>query len=79
MPSLLVHTKKFIPKTVPVRNVMGRVVHGASCPWAKCPWVSCPWRELSVWRVVYGAGVVYGTKCLWGEMSRGEFDGVTFP
>jgi hypothetical protein len=35
---------------------MGRVVHGASCPWG----------ELSLGRVVHGAS------CLWGELSMGR-------
>ncbi len=51
---------------------MGRVVHGASCPWGELSMVrvvhgvSCPWGELSMGRVVHGAS------CLWGELSMGR-------
>jgi hypothetical protein len=56
---------------------MGRIVHGASCPWGelsvgrvvrgvKCPGGDCPWGEMSVGRNVRGA------KCPWGELSWGE-------
>jgi hypothetical protein len=37
---------------------MGRVVHGARCPWG----------ELSMGRVVHGAS------CPWGELSMGQID-----
>jgi hypothetical protein len=39
---------------------MGRVVHGASCPWGELSLgrvvhgASCPWGELSMWRVLMG-------------------------
>ncbi len=39
---------------------MGRVVHGASCPWGELsmgrvfPGASCPWGVLSMGRVVLG-------------------------
>ncbi len=39
-----------------VRVSIGRVVHGASCPWG----------ELSMGRVVYRAS------CLWGELTVGR-------
>ncbi len=51
---------------------VGRVVHGASCPWGELslgravPGASCPWGELSMGRVVPGAS------CLWGEMTVGR-------
>jgi hypothetical protein len=51
---------------------MGRVVHGASCPWGELSvernvhGASCPWGEMSVGQNVRGA------KCPWGEMSWGE-------
>jgi hypothetical protein len=56
---------------------MGRVVHGASCPWGEMflarvvmervvHGANCPWGEMSVGRAVYGA------KCLWAEMSVGR-------
>ncbi len=65
--------------------VMGRVVHGASCPWGELslgrvvPWASCPWGELSMGRVVPGAsyrGASFdGASCPWGELSWGEWSG----
>ncbi len=51
---------------------MGRVVHGASCPWGELSMervahgASCPWGELSMGRVVHGAS------CPWGELSMGR-------
>jgi hypothetical protein len=51
---------------------MGRVVHGASCPWGELSMgrvvrgAKCLWGELSVGQDVRGA------KCLWGEMSVGR-------
>ncbi len=53
-------------------HTMGRVVHGASCPWGEMSvgrnvrGASCPWGELSVGRDVRGA------RCPWGEMSVGR-------
>ncbi len=42
------------------QDVMGRVVHGVSCPWGELSMGQvvpggCPWGELSMVRVVYGA------------------------
>ncbi len=67
---------------------MGRVVHGASCPWGELSvgrtvrGANCPWGELSVGRIVRGAScpwgelsmgqTVHGANCPWGEMSWGE-------
>jgi hypothetical protein len=53
-------------------QTMGRVVHGASCPWGELSLgrivhgANCPWGDLSVGRIVRGA------KCPWGEMSVGR-------
>ncbi len=64
---------------------MGRVVHGASCPWGELsmgrvfPGASCPWGELSLGRVVYGASCPGASfdraSCPWGELSWGEWSG----
>jgi hypothetical protein len=60
-------------------NVMGRYVHGASCPWGEMSWggelsmgqivpgVSCQWGKLSIRRNAYGV------KC-----HRETFDGAGF-
>jgi hypothetical protein len=48
-------------------EVMGRVVHGASCPWG----------ELSMGRVVHGASCLWG-ELSWGELSWGEWSGNLF-
>jgi hypothetical protein len=71
-------------------HTMGRVIHGASCPWGEMSMgrvvrgVSCPWGELSVGRDVRWARCpwdemsvgrnVRGAKCPWGEMSVGRND-----
>jgi hypothetical protein len=59
---------------------MGRVVHGASCPWGELSLgrvvhgASCPWGELSMGRVVPGVSFD-GASCPWGELSWGEWSG----
>jgi hypothetical protein len=70
--------------------VMGRVVHGASCPWGELSLgrvvrgASCPWGELFLGRVVPWAscpgascpGASFdGASCPWGELSWGEWSG----
>ncbi len=56
----------------PWARAMGRVFHGASCPWGELSvrrtvhGVNCPWGALSVGRTVRGAN------CPWGEMSMGR-------
>jgi hypothetical protein len=65
------------PIRITKQPTMGRVVHGASCPWASCLWGELAVGQLSMGRTFCEGELsvgrtVHGANCPWGELSVGR-------